>query len=100
MGHLERFRSERVSGGYQTGQGTSAEAYSGDGLAPIPAVRGTQTIRQEALVAIMAFADVAPAESILDCAIDQLFDQPTVVRIQDSAGRALGSYGCQRAPIP
>src|SRR5207245_696151 len=32
------------------------------------------------------FGDVAPAESILDCAIDQLFDQPTVVRIQ-RAGR-------------
>jgi hypothetical protein len=34
MGHLERFRSERVSGRYQIGQGTSAGAYSGDGLAP------------------------------------------------------------------
>jgi len=34
MGHLERFPPERVSGRCQIGQGTSAEAYSGDGLAP------------------------------------------------------------------
>ena len=40
MGHLERFPPEGVSGGCQIGQGTSAGAHSGDGLAPIPTIDG------------------------------------------------------------
>jgi hypothetical protein len=38
-GHLERFPPEGVNGRYRIGQATSAGAYSGDGLAPIPAIR-------------------------------------------------------------
>src|SRR5215471_19726423 len=38
LGHLERFPPERVSGRCQIGQGTSAGAYSGDGLAPKAAI--------------------------------------------------------------
>jgi hypothetical protein len=39
MGHLERFPPGGVSGRCQIGQGTSAGAYSGDGLAPTAAIR-------------------------------------------------------------
>ena len=38
VGHLERFRPERLSGRCRIGQETSAGAYSGDGLAPTPDV--------------------------------------------------------------
>jgi hypothetical protein len=39
LGHLERLPPERLSGRYGIGQETSAGAYSGDGLAPIPDAR-------------------------------------------------------------
>src|SRR5262249_21623054 len=37
-GHLERFPPERLSGRYRIDQQTSDGAYSGDGLAPLPAL--------------------------------------------------------------
>jgi len=42
LGHLERSPPERLSGRCRIGQGTSAGAFSGDGLAPIRAVRGAR----------------------------------------------------------
>ena len=49
FGHLERFPPERLSGRCWIGQETSAGAYSGDGLAPTPAVRPTTASRLQSI---------------------------------------------------